>query len=114
MAGSGGRSVQANLLAILIEHGKLFTASVESCRNFILQIADGNPVDNALAADLISTILSFNLPDYKSEGYEENFWLQANDKVISAQLCPITLMDSLLNIVCLKHKINKQSIQRTF
>uniref|UniRef100_A0AC34Q1M4 CCR4-NOT transcription complex subunit 1 n=1 Tax=Panagrolaimus sp. JU765 TaxID=591449 RepID=A0AC34Q1M4_9BILA len=113
MAGSTGRIFKANFHAVLSEHGRSFTDSVERCVNLILTAAENNAdvIDSNFAADLIIAILAHNRAEFISDVYDENFWLPSDDEILAAQLHSSVFIAALLQI---NPKINAGEILSYF
>lgn len=102
MAGlTTGRLFKANFHAVLSEHGRSFTDSVEKCASLILSAAENNTaiIDSNFAADLIIAILAHNRPEFISDVYDENFWLPSDGEILAAQLHSSIFITALLEIV---------------
>lgn len=97
------RNYKANLQTILAENGKAFTESVEKCTEFLLSIAGNSSelpnFDSTFVAQVLTTILSHNLPEISNEHGLNDLWLKGNYETLLALLNPGVLIESLKALV---------------
>jgi hypothetical protein len=97
------RNYKANLQSILAENGKAFTESVEKCTEFLLSIAGNSSelpnFDSTFVAQVLTTILSHNLPEISNEHGLNDLWLKGNYETLLASLNPGVLIESLKALV---------------